>query len=234
MFVTPEEALAVHEARHKLRTCRNGQCWLFAPYMPSACYSIGHFSDAGWKQCEGEGKCQWHYRKMIPKCHVVALCLKIAFPYTKYPTIAPPKSVPFVGPEWEVKIMELTGGVIKPFMAGRDIPDRLCLVGRKPGPKNLPLELRWLDSALTNVPGGLTNMQIPDVLPAIIKGDYYPAAVRTALDNPDDSGIKHKTGYQPDLGRNSDDGDDGAASAAPSAPSPRIGPGGKNGKAGAA
>lgn len=234
MFVTAEEALAVHEARHKLRTCRNGEAWLFCPYMPSACYSIGHFTDNGWKQCDGEGKCHWHHRKLIPKCHVVALCLKTAFPYTKYPSISPPKTVPFVGPEWEVKIMELTGGVIKPFMAGRDKPDRLCLVGRKPGPKNLPLELRWLDSFMSGVPAGLVDMQIPDVLPAIIKGDYCPAAQRTDIDKPDDSGIKHKDGYPSSVGRNSETDDGEAAAAASPASGSRIGGSAKKGKAGAA
>lgn len=234
MFVTAEEALAVHEARHKLRTTRNGECWLFAPYMPSACYSLGHFTDDGWKQCDGPGKCAWHHRKLIPKGHVVALCIKKAFPYTKFPLIAPPKQVPFVGPEWEVKIMELTGGIIKAFMAGRDKPDRLCVVGRKTGPKNLPMELRWLDSVLTGVPSGLVNVQIPEVLPGIIKGEYAYSAERSDLDKPDDSGIKHKTGYQPDVGRNSGD-DDGAGASAPGpASSPRIGPGGRKGKAGAA
>lgn len=195
MFVSREEALTAHEQRHKLRCCRNGECWLFVPYMPSVCYSLGHYGDDGWTQCPGDG-CVWHHRKIIPKAHVVALCIRVPLPYSQFRTYQCAKVASFRPAEWDQKIMELTGGIIKPFTDGQRPADTMCLVARAPGRKTMPLELRWLDSCLTGVPSDICQMHIPEMLPGIIKNDVVMQADRTPLDNSAGDAIKHKTPYR--------------------------------------
>jgi len=197
MFVSKEEALAVHEQRHRLRCCKAGQGWLICPYAPSACYSIGHYhsKEEGWQQCPGIPDCPVHWKRPIPKVHVACLQHREMVMVQKCEGFRLEKFLPFKPALWHEKIFELTGGVIEKFCIPSQ-PDQLALCWREPGRANGPLHFRWLDTVLTDVPAELHKLDIPALLPCIIKDKHAVAATITPvdLDKKNPRPIKHKIG----------------------------------------
>lgn len=199
MFVSPEEALAVQEARHRLRCTKAGFGWLFCPYTPGACFSIGHYvrDNQGWEQCPGALTCRNHHLRQITKVHVPALVAHEFLRPEKCEGFELEDCITFKPHAWGQKIVELTSGVI-PIFCQPSRPDQLALVWRPTGKSNGPLKLRWLNTIMKGVPAGLADMNIKDMLPAIIHGEVRPSAVVSELDKPDPCGIKHKIYSQKD------------------------------------
>lgn len=234
MHISKDQAVALAQARQKLHTCRVGQGWLIAPYVDGGRFTAMHWLPDPINSsmpCSGPG-CPWCHLKAIPKLHVPALVHR---QYSR-PEVARVRDASagmnYLPGEWSVRIVELTANCFAAFDKP-SAPDELAYMWRDDGRRNGPLNFRWTGGILRAVPPDLINLAVEDVLPAVIHSAQRTRGEVT-LDKDAQSRIKHKTGYQPDLGRNSYDGDDGDAAAAPSATSPRVGPGGKGGKAGAA
>lgn len=192
MFVSKEEALAAHQARHKLRTTKAGFGWVFCPYVPGAEYSVGHYvrEARGWEQCPGEGTCHYHHLRLISKIHVPALVVHkpiVASKCEHYDC----DDLSFRPENWSAKLVELTAGCIETFNQDSK-PDQLALCWRDPGRDNGPLHLRWLRGCLKGVPRDLANLSVKDILPAIIHGQVV-IDDQPSLDNSRPGRIKHNS-----------------------------------------
>lgn len=197
MFCSREEAQAIHDARHRLRTCKAGQGWVFCPYVPGATYCKGHYvhESRGWEFCTGEGQCSHHHLRLISKLHVPALVAAAVIPAStaeKYDC----DDVVFRADKWQAKIVELTAGCIETFNQDSK-PDQLAVTWRAAGRNNNPLHMRWLRGCLKGVPKQLRELSIEDTLPAIIHGKV--AVGRTVeLDNSLPGPIKHNSNLKSD------------------------------------
>lgn len=192
MFCSKDEAMAVHEARHRLRTTKQGQAWVFCPYKPNATYAMGHYvsREQGWEFCQGEGKCPYHHLRLISKMHVPALVSHKCMPASSGDKFDVDDIV-FRPDMWSAKIVEITAGCIELFHQDSK-PDQLAIIYRAAGRNNNPLHLRWLRGCLKGVPKQLRDLTIEDTLPAIIHGKVAVGR-DVAIDNSLPGPTKHNS-----------------------------------------
>jgi len=206
MFCSKEEAVAIHEQRHRLRTCKQGQAWVFCPYKPGATYAMGHYvaETRGWEFCQGEGKCPHHHLRLISKMHVPGLVAVQCVPATSGQQYNVDDIV-FRPDKWAAKIVELTAGCIEAFH-GDSKPDQLAIIWRASGRNNNPLHFRWLRGCLKGVPAQLKELTIEDTLPAIIHGQTVIG--RTVdVDNSRPGPTKHNSNSKSDCNDCDEGGD---------------------------
>lgn len=191
MFIPKELALAMAAGRRKFLSVYEGRAVLFMPFADHARHVSTHYV-AELKRsviCQGVGQCQHHHLQEVAKCHVAALVYRKHMPYSAVKDMKLPPVLQFDPAGWVAKIVELTENCFDEFEAVKDY-GTLCVISRKPGRKNNPVEFAWLDGhKLENFPA--EPLAPENVVPAVIRGTFYPVA-DVAIDKNAKGRIKHK------------------------------------------
>jgi len=95
---------------------------------------------------------------------------------------------------WAAKIVELTESCFEAFEQDQPPFGTLGVIARAPGRKNNKVEFCWLrGKELASFPP--QQLTPEEIVPAVIRGTYYPAATVTPLDNSAGGPTKHKLAY---------------------------------------
>jgi len=196
MFISKELAHAMAEGRKKFCCVYEGRALLIMPFVASERHVSTHYAADLHRSiiCTGEGPCRYHHLPEIAKKHVGCWVHRQHMPYADREGLKVSAKLTYSPERWAAKIVELTESCFEAFEQDQPPFGTMAIIARLPGRKNNKVEFSWLrGKELTAFPPQqLTPEQI---VPAVIRGTYYPGATVTALDNSDGGPTKHKLAY---------------------------------------
>lgn len=191
MFISKDHAHGMAEGRKRFLSVYEGRAVLFMPFGGERHRYVATHYVAEQKRgvlCPGEETCAYHHLKEVAKCHVAALVLRSAAPYSEREGRKCSRQVDYRPDLWQTKIVELTESCFAAFEQGRP-EGTLATIARAPGKRNNEVEFRWLDAELRDYPDA--PLSVEELLPVIIRGAYYPQA-EVHLDKSGRRPTKHK------------------------------------------
>lgn len=191
MFISKELAAAMAEGRKRFLSVYEGRAVLFMPYGGDRHrYVATHYVPELHRSvlCPGPEECRFHHVQEVAKCHVAALVLRKALPYSSREGKGLPKKGSYSPEAWTAKIVELTESCFKAFQDQRP-EGTLATIARPAGRKNGQVEFRWMESELTDYPEA--PLSVEELLPVVIRGTFYNQA-EVHLDKSGQRPIKHK------------------------------------------
>lgn len=192
MWMSKERAMAMREGRKRFFSIYEGRAVCIMPFGGDRARYVGvHYVEAERRSylCPGPATCPRHHIREVAKAHIPALVYKRWEPYKNRDGAGVPPKVEYSPEMWETKIVELTEHSLPAYEDTRP-EGTMAIIARSPGRKTNKVEFHWLDSQLINYPNMPLNVE--ELLPAIIRGAYYPTAEVVALDNSESGAIKHK------------------------------------------